>query len=70
MWTVVVLVLALVAAGMLLFCVLQLACRPGPVEEVRFDPGEEPAPPEPQPADEGRLFCPGPSGLKPHNLNE
>jgi len=53
MWTVVVLVLALVAAGMLLFCVLQLACRPGPVEEVRFDPGEEPAPPEPEPGHDG-----------------
>jgi hypothetical protein len=46
MWTVVVLVLGLVAAGMILLCVLQLACRPGPAEEVRFDPGEEPAPPE------------------------
>jgi len=52
MWTVVVLVLALVAAGMLLLCVLQLACWPGPVEEVRFDPGEEPRDEPEPPADD------------------
>jgi len=52
LWTVIVLVLGLVAAGMTLLCVLQLACRPRPGEEVRFDPGEEAAPVEPEPVDE------------------